>query len=600
MQAIFKIIWGLLSSKDRIKAGCLIILALIAALFDAAGVASIVPFLTLLSDPSAIQKHDLLLRIYNYSGFHSSRDFLFFLGWLTLGLVILSSVFQALSQYTLMRFGEMRRVSLSSRLLRKYLSQPYSYFLTQHSSNITRNLLSEVNVVTGRCIIPFVLLVANSLHAVVLVVLILLLEPVIALGATVVIGGAFMIIFFFMRNRIIEYGNRRIEASRNSFMTASEVLGGIKDVKLYNLESSFIYKFDKFITQYSSYNASNEVASIIPRFSIQILVFGGMMAALMLLLHNDRDISEILPTMGLLAFAGTRILPKFQIIYQCTARMRYGSPALHMIEEHLKMPEVDWQEEEFKPIPLKKEISLRNASFSYPEGDRPAVRNLNLTIPINHTIGLIGASGAGKTTVIDLILSLYSPSEGALEIDGHAIDANNRRNWQQLLGYVPQDIFLLDTSIKENIAFGVPLERIDEALVQHVAKIANIHDFIVNELPDGYNTKVGERGVRLSGGQKQRIGIARALYREPKVLVFDEATSAVDNITEREIVKTLKDIGKNRTIIMIAHRLDTIRNCDCIYLMKEGAIIASGTFDELANTSPDFQEMLGSSANSTV
>lgn len=600
MKETTKIIWGLLSSRERIVAGGLVIGVLVGALLDAASVASIVPFLTLLSDPSAIEKHEMLMRAYNFTGYTNTRDFLFLLGGLSLLLVVVSSMLQALAQYSQMRFAEMRRVSLSGKMLRKYLSQPYSYFLTEHSSNLTRNLLSEVNLVTGRCIVPLVLLIANIIHATILVALILWFEPWVAMGATGFIGGAFCIIFYLMRNRIIELGNLRLEASRKSFVTASDALQGIKDVKLYNLESDFIHRFDASITDFSTYNAANEVASIIPRFSIQVLVFGGMMAALMILLKNNEDISSILPTMGLLAFAGSRILPKFQAIYQNMARIRFGSPALHMLQKHLEMPEMRWEKEHVAPLIPSKSLILRDVSFSYPGSDKPAVHHLNMNIPINHTIGLVGASGAGKTTVIDLILSLYAPSEGTLEVDGTPIDASNSRAWQQAVGYVPQDIFLLDTSVRENIAFGVPVDEIDDKLVQQVAKQANIHDFIMENLPEGYHSTVGERGVRLSGGQKQRIGIARALYREPAVLVFDEATSAVDNITEREIVKTLKEIGQNRTIIMIAHRLETIRNCDCIYLMDGGTIVAGGSFAELERTNPQFQNMLGESADSTI
>lgn len=600
MKDITKIIWRLLSPRERFTAGLLVIGVLISALLDAAGVASIVPFLTLLSDPSAIEKHEMLMRVYEYSGYDTPHDFLFFLGWATLALVVVSSLLQALSQYSQIHFGEMRRVSLSGRMLKKYLSQPYSFFLAQHSSNITRNLLSEVNVVTGRCIVPLILLVANSIHAVILVALIYCLEPLIAMGATVFIGGAFLVIFLFMRNRITELGTKRMEASRKCYMIASDAVQGIKDVKLYNLESIFIDRFNRGITQFSIYNASNEVASIFPRFSIQILVFSCMMVALMLLLKDNRDLSHSLPTMGLLAFAGTRLLPKFQTIYQCIVRIRFGSPALRKLEEHLAMPDNNWEKEKVEPLVPRKEIVLSGISYSYPESDKPAVYDVDLTIPVNHAIGLIGSSGAGKTTVIDLLLSLYPPSSGQLQVDGEAINSDNQRRWQQALGYVPQDIFLLDCSIKENIAFGVPVSEISESLVQHVAQQANIHDFIIEHLPEGYDTKVGERGIRLSGGQKQRIGIARALYRQPAVLVFDEATSAVDNITEREIVKTLKKIGEEKTIIMIAHRLDTIRNCDCIYLMDKGTVVASGTYDDLAERDPRFRDMLGKSTNGVV
>lgn len=594
MRHVMRMVWQLLTPHERKRAALMALLALTAALADAVGVASVVPFLTLLGSPESLQTNEFLAKAYAWSGYENPRDFLFALGWLTLGLIVLASLLQGASQYVTARFGEMRRVSLGTRLMRSYLSQPYSFFLSQHSGDLAKNLLSEVDAVVGRCIMPLVLLLAHGIHALVLVTLVVLLEPVVALSATAVIAGAFCVIYFFMRGYISRLGTLRMHANKQRYMVTSETFGGIKDVKLHSLESGFIDYFRKSTLQFSSYNASNEAAAIFPRFGIQILVFGGMMVALLSLLGQGRDIGDVLPVVGLLAFAGMRILPKFQIIYHSLSRIRFGTPTLSMLQKHLDMQEQD-PPVTHKIIPLvpTRDIALEGVTFHYPETEAAAVSALDLHIPINSTIGLVGSSGAGKTTAIDLLLALYAPQTGRLRVDDTTITTENRREWQQTLGYVPQDIFLLDASIRANIAFGIAEEDIDDAAVEHAAKQANLHDFITTHMPDGYHTRVGERGIRLSGGQKQRIGIARALYRQPSVLVFDEATSAVDNVTEREIVRALKTLGGQKTIIMIAHRLDTVRHCDCIYLMDGGKIVASGTFDDLAANEPRFQEMLG-------
>jgi ABC-type multidrug transport system fused ATPase/permease subunit len=501
---------------------------------------------------------------------------------------------QAVSQYAAIRFAEMRRVSLSSRLMRRYLSQPYSFFLSQHSGDLAKNLLSEVDAVVGRCVMPLVLLLAHTIHAAVLVALVVTLEPVVALSATALVAGAFCIIFLFMRKRITRLGTLRMQANKQRYMVTSETFGGIKDVKLHSLEAGFIDYFRKSTIRFSGYNASNEAAAIFPRFSIQILVFGGMMLMVLTLLGKEGNIGNVLPTVGLLAFTGMRILPKFQIIYQSMAKIRFGTPALTALQGHLDMAEMEPPVTgDIAPLVPMRDIALENVTFHYPNTKAAAVTGLDLHIPVNATIGLVGASGAGKTTAIDLLLALYAPQEGRLRVDDTTIDAGNRRAWQRTLGYVPQDIFLLDASVRANIAFGIPVEEIDDAAIEHAARQANLHDFVIEKLPDGYETRVGERGIRLSGGQKQRIGIARALYRSPSVLVFDEATSAVDNVTEREIVAALKELGGHKTIVMIAHRLDTVRHCDSIYLMEHGRVVASGTFDELARNDARFQNMLG-------
>lgn len=594
MRHVMHMVWNLLTAKERRRAAGVAALVLLAALADAVGVASVVPFLTLLGKPETIETNDILAQIYSMSGYSNTRDFLFALGWVTLGLVLLASLLQGLSQYTAIRFAEMRRVTLGTRLMRRYLSQPYSFFLSQHSGDLAKNLLSEVDAVVGRCIMPLVLLLAHGIHAIVLVLLVIAMEPFIAFIATVVTAGTFAFIFFIMRKRITHLGVMRMAANKERFMITGETFGGIKDVKLHSLEAGFIEYFRKNTSRFSGYNASNEAAAIIPRFTIQILVFGGMMIILLTLLGRGHDIGSLLPTVGLLAFAGLRILPKFQMIYQCMAKIRFGTPALNALQAHMEMEETEPPvTEPITPLVPTQQIALESVSFRYPNTEAVAVADLSLTIPVNSTIGLVGASGAGKTTAIDLLLALYAPQEGQLRVDDTIITADNRRAWQRSIGYVPQDIFLLDASVRENIAFGIPEDEIDDAAVEHAAKQANLHEFVTTQLQEGYATRVGERGIRLSGGQKQRIGIARALYRQPSVLVFDEATSAVDNVTEREIVAALTSLGGQKTIIMIAHRLDTVRHCDCIYLMERGKVVASGTFDELAASEKRFQNMLG-------
>jgi ATP-binding cassette, subfamily B, bacterial PglK len=243
------------------------------------------------------------------------------------------------------------------------------------------------------------------------------------------------------------------------------------------------------------------------------------------------------------------------------------------------------------PLPFKHSLDLRNLVFSYPEAKEAAIKKLNLSLKANSSIAFVGSTGSGKTTLVDIILGLLTPDEGELAVDGVAITPKNVRNWQRNLGYVPQHIYLSDNSIAQNIAFGIPKDKIDLTAVEKAARIANLHDFIINDLPGGYETIVGERGIRLSGGQRQRIGIARALYHDPAVLILDEATSALDNVTEESVFEAIRNVAKSKTAIMIAHRISTVRDCDVIYVIEQGRIVSQGSYEELLGSSDRFRAL---------
>lgn len=594
MHYILRNIWRLFNKHEQRNAIKLVLLVLLGALLDVVGIASVIPFLTLLANPSAIQSNQILANIYAYLGYQDSNAFLLFLGWVSLGLILFSSAFQAWAQYATIRFAEMRRYSLGMHLMRSYLSQRYSFFLGTNSTDLAKNLLTEVELIVSRCIAPLIILFTDCIYTAIVLIFIVTIQPALALSAFLFLGGSFAVLYFLLAGRLRVLGKMRMDLNKERFAVVSEIFSGIKDVKLHQLESSTLVNYEQMIQRYvNCFSASQCIASL-PRYAIQAMLFAGMMILLICLLALGKQLDSILPIIGLLAMAGIRLLPKMQGIYNSLSNLQFGAAVLEDMGKHLNMPQEDqFATEAVEPMQMQKEIALCNATFYYPQSSVPAVQNLSLTVTANSSVGIVGASGAGKTTTIDLILALYSLDSGELRIDGQTITETNRRAWQRSIGYVSQDIFLLDATIRDNITFGVPPEKIDEKAVVRAAKQANLHNFIIRELPEGYDTRIGERGVRLSGGQRQRIGIARAMYHNPSVLVFDEATSAVDNETEREIIKAMEHLGGQKTIIMIAHRLDTVRNCDCIYYMESGRVIASGTFEELARNEPRFQAMLG-------
>jgi ABC-type multidrug transport system fused ATPase/permease subunit len=301
--------------------------------------------------------------------------------------------------------------------------------------------------------------------------------------------------------------------------------------------------------------------------------------------------ASALPIIALYAFAGYRLMPALQQIYGAVTQLRFAGPALDALHADLMSLQPAHPNPSQDAIALNQAISLNQIQYRYPNAPHPALKNLSLRIPAKSTVGLVGATGSGKTTTVDLILGLLEAQEGTLAVDGQVITEHNKRAWQRKIGYVPQQIYLADDTVAANIAFGIQAKDIDQAAVERASKIANLHEFVVNELPQQYQTTVGERGVRLSGGQRQRIGIARALYHNPQVLILDEATSALDNLTEQAVMEAVHNLGHEITIILIAHRLSSVRQCDQIYLLERGEVKASGTYDQLTASSQQFKAM---------
>jgi len=309
------------------------------------------------------------------------------------------------------------------------------------------------------------------------------------------------------------------------------------------------------------------------------------------LIAQSGSFASAMPIIALYAFAGYRLMPALQQIYGAVTQLRFAGPALDALHADLMILQPAHPNPSQDDIVLKQAITLNDVQYRYPNAPQLALKNLSLTIPAKSTVGLVGTTGSGKTTTVDLILGLLEAQQGTLEVDGQVITEHNRRPWQRAIGYVPQQIYLADDTVAANIAFGVNAKDIDQHAVERAAKIANLHDFVASELPQQYQTTVGERGVRLSGGQRQRIGIARALYHNPQVLILDEATSALDNLTEQAVMEAVHNLGHEITVILIAHRLSTVRQCDRIYLLERGEVRTSGTYDELIASNQQFAAM---------
>jgi ATP-binding cassette, subfamily B, bacterial PglK len=589
---------SLLTPREKAK-GALVLLVMIAmAMLEVVGVASIMPFLSVASNPNVIETNQLLSRLYHGLGFDSVEGFLTFLAVASITLIVVASVVRTVGHYAINRFSQMRHHSISLRLLETYLRQPYLFYLNRHTGDLAKGILSEVDHVLRYGLKPAMETLAHGLTAVAILALLLFVDPLATLVVAAISVGAYGVLYLAIRGYVGRIGVARRTANRQRFQAASEALGGIKDIKILGRERYFLKRFAKPSRKKSHYHAINATLSAVPRFGIEAVAFGTILLFSLYLitrggLDGEGGLAQAAPLLGVYAFAGYRLLPAVQHVYQGVTKIRFAEAALDSLHRELAEAKAlpGLVDAPPPPLPLNERLEVRGLAFHYPGAEGVGVEDIDFSVRAGQSLGIVGGSGAGKTTLVDLLLGLLTPSRGQILADGVAVTPENIRNWQANLGYVPQAIFLSDATVAENIAFGKPIEDIDMERVRESAELAQLADFI-ESTPGGYLTEVGERGVRLSGGQRQRIGIARALYHDPQALVFDEATSALDNLTERGVIDAIKTLAGRKTTITVAHRLSTVADCDLILVLEGGRLVDSGTYAELQTSSVAFRRML--------
>jgi len=592
----YRQIWDLLTRRERLRFVALILMTMLMSVFELIGVAGILPFLTVLSRPDLIDSHWALQDFARLLGLSDHKSVQIALGLAVFGVMAVGMVVRAAVTYAQIRFALARSHTLSVRLLRGYLAHDYVWYLSRNSAALSQSLLSEVDQVVKESILPAVLLISNATILVLIGGFLFLVQPMVALGATGLLVGVYLLAYLLLRHRLAHVGRQRVANNKLRFRVVQEVVGGLKDIKMMGLEQTSLQRFRGPAEAMARYQAAGLVIARLPRFALEAVVYGGFIAmVLVIIVIRGENIADLLPILGLLGMSATKMFPALQQFYQEISAMRFSAAGLARLHADMRgaAPGLPPAVPAGAALHLTRQLEFRDVRFSYPATDQPTLDGLDLTIPARSTVGIVGGTGAGKTTVIDMILGLLAPEAGEILVDGTPVTPANRRNWQQSLGYVPQAIFLTDDTIAANIAFGLPPEEIDMGRVESAARIANLHDFVTADLPKAYETVVGERGVRLSGGQRQRIGIARALYRDPDVLVLDEATSALDNLTERAVMEAVHNLGGRKTVIMVAHRLSTVKDCDKIIVLERGRMTGEGSYDELVAGNDAFRRMAG-------
>ena len=574
--------------------GAIILMGLI----DVLGMSSILPFMAVVATPRVIHENPWLHKLFTMMAFESQNAFLIFLGSVALGLMLFSNAVSLTVSSSILRFSNKLGHGLSLRMLRGYLREPYTFFLDRNSSHLVLNCTDEVVHLIHGVVVPALTATAKLVGATCVLVLVLWVDPWLALSFGTVAVTAYAAIFLVVRRRVASLGKDSHNANRERFRLATELFGGIKELKVFGRSGTYEEQFALLSARYARNQWISAAVGMVPRYAIESLAFGAILLLVIYLLATRNDFNKALPLLVLYAFTAYRLLPAFQQLFTSANQIRFNWASVEVVENGLKtFAEAGAGNGDPKPstnnqiVSFEHQIELRDIVFRYSGARDPVLAKFNLMIKRNTTVALVGSTGAGKTTIVDIILGLLEPEQGALLVDGVPVTSANVAAWQRRLGYVPQRIFLSDNSVAANIAFGVSPEHVDMGRVRLASEIANLHGFVMSELPEGYGTMIGEHGVRLSGGQRQRIGIARALYADPDVLILDEATSALDGITEDSVTEAIRALSHEKTIITIAHRLSTVQECDVIYLLERGQIEDQGTYSELLDRSGVFRAM---------
>ena len=592
MQTLKKLLF-LLSAHEKKRAGLLLIMILILSFLDMIGVASIMPFIAVLTNPSLVESNFFLKYMFQASGIfgvESAQEFMFFLGVLLFFILIITLIFRAIVTYIQLRFIFLMERSIGKRLVDGYLHQPYSWFLNRHSADLGKSILSETGKIAGRGLGNLMDLIAKSSVTIAIIILLIIVDPKLAFIVGLTLSAVYVLIYFSVNKYVKKLGEDSLKNNQLRFTAVSEAFGAVKEIKVGGLEQTYINNFSISSKIFALTQAYVSSIAQLPRFFLESIGFGGVLLIILYGMSDTGSFNNALPIISVYVFAGYRLLPALQQMYSCFTQLTYVGPSLDELNNDLRNLQSHDGNKDNSILAFNKTITLKNIDYNYPNSSIKALKNISIDIPINSKVGLVGATGSGKTTLIDVILGLLEPQDGSLEIDGKLITKLNTRSWQRNIGFVPQHIYLSDDTVAANIAFGIEHKDIDQLAVERASKVASLHEFIINELPKQYQATIGERGIRLSGGQRQRIGIARALYHDPKVLIFDEATSALDGTTEKIVMDAINHLRKDVTIIIIAHRLSTVKKCDKIYVLEKGKIKVQGNFDELINLDNQFRE----------
>lgn len=583
-------LWCHLSRRRRLQFGLMLVLMLVSAFAEMVSLGAVIPFLGVLIAPDRVFSHPVVASVAGIFGITSAAELLFPLSAAFAGAAIVSGGIRMLLLWSSARLAYTSGSDLSIDIYRRTLYQPYQVHLARSSNEVSSILDYKVGYAVN-VLLQMLYLVSSVMLIIALMLALLAIDAVVASAAAVSFGASYVLIAWLFRKRLGHNAQRIARETTQVIKAAQEGLGGIRDVLLDGTQPFFCNVYRQADYPLRMALGNNLFIAGSPRFIMETLGIVLIVILAYSLSHKAGGVAAYMPVLGALALGAQRLLPSLQQSYAAWSSILGSRTILAETLEFLDQP-LPPEALQSAPTPLQFQEAIRFDAVHFRYGsDNPWVLDdFNLSITKGARIGIVGGTGSGKSTMLDLLMGLMEPSQGAILVDGLPISGERRRAWQRTIAHVPQSIYLADTTLAENIAFGVPQEEIDMERVRQAARQARIADFVENSA-EGYNAFVGERGVRLSGGQRQRVGIARALYKQATVLVFDEATSALDNATEQEVMSAIEGLDRELTIIMVAHRLTTVKRCDSIVELCNGQVVAQGTYEHLLESSPSFRKM---------
>lgn len=585
-------LYYLFPKKDRIKLLGLFLMMVLGSLLEVLSIGAVPVLVSILADADQVLADERVAFIWEFLNIEDGRELLLFGSVFLIFAFLLKNAYIAMYKYIMTRFIYKRYARFGDQLFNKYLQAPYEFHLGRNSAQLLRNVTQETQLLVKQLLMPILKLALDVITIIAVFIFLLVLEPMVTIVIFFVLGGGSLGFLKLLRSRISKFGKQEQEYRGRMIQSVNEGIGGLKVAKVTGRTGFFRELFHHDIRKTANATRFREFMGQLTIPLIETIAIVGLLLIALFLLWQGRPLEAIIPLLSLFITATARLMPAFRQAVKRYTNITYYSYVVDPIFDDLNDHRLTSGESESKPakkLELNDTIQFDAVCYRYPDSKVYALNNVSLEIKRGQAVGFVGPSGAGKTTIVDVLLGLLKPQKGTIYVDGTDIH-ENLAGWQRNIGYIPQFIYLSDSSIRRNIAFGIPEEEIDEEQLQQAVAAAQMEEF-VSRLPDGVDTKIGEQGVRLSGGQRQRIGIARALYHNPQILIMDEATSALDTNTERMIVSAIEAQAGKRTIISIAHRLSTVYNSNKLFYMEEGKLVASGSYNELQANHPGFQKM---------
>jgi len=574
---------ALLSVPQRKKIAILFVFMLFGMVLETFGIALILPVLGIITNPNFLIDYPIAGNISAYFGSPTKIQLVVGSMIMLSFAFLIKSIFLIYMGWKQSQFHADLRVFMSKKLFSGYMYQPYTFHLQRNSAELIRNITGELFefLVTISSVMT---LVAEVLVLIGISVLLFIVEPygfISVIGLITVLGSVF---YFFTQKKILKWGGERQHHDGKLLQHLQQGLGGVKDAKLLGCEGEFIKQYLYHTSRSAYIGIRYGLYQMIPRYLFDLMAVISMTALVLIMVAQGKPVETFVTSLGIFAVAAFRLMPSANRLLNSLQSLKYNMPVVERIYNEMNMfNTLSSKHNNTRDIlPFKKNMHIKNITYNYPNSEKAVLSNINITILRGSSVGFIGSSGSGKSTLIDVILGLLKPIEGSVLIDELDIQ-NNLRKWQNQIGYVPQNIYFTDDTIRKNIAFGLPEDKIDDTAVNNAIQKAELMDFI-ESLPSGINTMIGERGVRMSGGQQQRVGIARALYYNPNILVLDEATSALDNNTEKNVMRSINKLKGEKTIIIVAHRLSTVSECDKIYHFEQSKLVQEGRFHEVVES----------------